>query len=127
MTRRTVLWSPLLLGARRVWNFLSNGTALRRAGNGKALPATTGHEDRIIIENPNHKLEFDRKNARLLSLKATSAPDQEFAVSNDQVPVFVIQYLTPDKQFRQIASTEAKEVNVRLAEKPASSGAKKRH
>ena len=126
MTRRTVLWSSLLLGARRVWKFLSNSTALTRAGDADTLPITTGYQDSIIMENLNHKLEFDRKNARLLSLKATSALDQEFAVSNEQVPVFVIQYLTPDKQFRQIASTEAKEVDVRLAEKPASSGGKEK-
>lgn len=126
MTRRTVLWSSLLLGGRRVWKFLSNSTASTLAGNADTLPTTTGYQDSIIMENLNHMLEFDRKNARLLSMKATSALDQEFAVSGEQVPVFVIQYLTPHKQFQQIASTEAKEVNVRLAEKSASSGGKEK-
>ena len=112
MTRRTVIWSPLLLGARRAWNMLAEGVAPAGAGRGE-VPARTGNVGNgILLENSNHKLEFDRKSARLLSLRSNFAPDQEFAISDDQLPVFVIQYLNSEKQFVQIASTEAKEVNV---------------
>jgi hypothetical protein len=95
---------------------LSKGLAPVWAASGEAQTGAHDVENGILIENSNHKLEFDRKNARLLSLRANIAPDQEFAVANDQAPVFVIQYLTSEKQFRQIASTAAKEVNVRSAE-----------
>ncbi len=74
----------------------------------RATTSETGY----ILENSNHRLEFDRKNVRLLSLRAKVAPDQEFAVANDLIPAFVIQYLTEDREFRQIASTEAKEVSI---------------
>ena len=117
MTRRTVIWSPMLLGARRAWNMLAKGLTPAGAGTGSApTPAPDGGNG-ILLENSNHKLAFDPKNARLLSLKAKIAPDQEFAVSNDPLPVFVIQYLSSEKQFRQIASMEAKEVNVRSTDK----------
>jgi hypothetical protein len=78
----------------------------------EAPPPATDNDNRIVIENSNHKLEFDRKTARLLSLRAGVAPDQEFAVASDAAPVFVIQYLTETREFRQIASTDAKEVEI---------------
>lgn len=107
MTRRTILWSPLLLGARKLSGALTGATPLPPEDNkGTAGP------DTIVIENSNHKLQFDRKTARLLSFRAKEASAQEFVVSNDQVPVFVIQYLTTDREFRQIRSTDAKEVSV---------------
>src|ERR1035437_9634651 len=102
MTRRTVIWSPLLLGARRAWNMLAKGGA-------PAGPVRNGDETQAknvdngtVLENANHKLAFDPKNARLLSLRAKIAPDQEFAISDDQIPVFVIQYLSRENQFLQI-------------------------
>jgi hypothetical protein len=76
--------------------------------------------NRIVLENSNHKLEFDRKSARLLSFRSTLAPDQEFAVATDLLPVFVIQYLTADKQFQQIASTDAPKVDVQMTGKTLS-------
>jgi hypothetical protein len=90
-------------------------TAGWAAGAEAATPAQNG-EDGILLENSNHKLAFDPKSARLLSLRSTLAPDQEFAVSNEQIPVFVIQYLTSEKQFRQIASPEAQRMDVRSAD-----------
>ena len=117
MTRRTVIWSPVLLGARRAWNALAKGLVPASSGSGSSPTPATGPENGILLENSNHRLTFDPKNVRLLSLKANIAPDQEFAVSNDQMPAFVIQYLTSERQFRQIASTDAKEVNVQSAEK----------
>src|SRR5208337_872942 len=49
--------------------------------------------------------------------KAKIAPEQEFAVASDQLPVFVVQYLSSEKQFRQIDSSQAKELRVRSSEK----------
>src|ERR1700693_1938195 len=115
MKRRAVLWSPLLLGARRVWKSLAASLAPDRAAIGEVQPRAIDDENRIILENSNHRLSFDRKNARLLSFRAKSAADQEFIVSTDTVPVFIIQYLTKDKGFRQFASTDAKDVIVQPA------------
>src|SRR5579862_5729744 len=112
MTRRTVIWSPLLLGVRRAWSMLAKGVAPAGAGRGEAQARTGNLENGIWLENSNHKLAFDSKNARLLSLQSKIAPGQEFAIVHDQVPAFVIQYLSSDKQFVQIPSTAAKEVNV---------------
>jgi hypothetical protein len=98
-----------LLGARKVWNALNGADTT-------ATPATDSEvsdgPDGILLENANHKLQFDRKTARLLSFRGKDAPAQEFVVSNPRVPVFVIQHLTPDHEFRQIASTDATDVTV---------------
>ena len=120
MKRRSVISMPLWLGARRAWNFLTKNMAMPGNTVGEPSLPATDDENRIVIENSNHKLEFDRKNARLLSLRATSAPDQEFAVAASLVPVFVIQYLTGDKQFQQIASTDAQKVDIQSTEKTLS-------
>jgi hypothetical protein len=106
MTRRTVLWSPLLLAARRLWD------AIKGSAAEPARDEEVGEPGSIVLENSNHKLQFDRRTARLLSFRAKAAPEQEFVVSNDRVPAFVIQHLTASRDFRQIASTDAKEVKV---------------
>lgn len=108
MTRRTILWSPLLLGARKLWG------SIRSVAIPSAQPddAKIADPDAIVIENANHKLAFDRETARLLSFRAKDASAQEFVVTNDRVPVFVIQYLTDGHEFRQIASTDAREAHV---------------
>jgi len=117
MTRRTVIWSPLLLGVTRAWNALAKGlTPGWMAGSTPASPAS-GEQNGIALESSNHKLAFDDKTARLLSLRSTLAPDQEFIVSNDAMPVFVIQHLTREKKFQRIASTEACEVKIQTADK----------
>ncbi len=117
MTRRTVIWSPMLLGARRAWKMLSGGYARASAASGEVQALAQDVGNTIVLANSNHRLAFDPKNGRLISLKAKIAPDQEFVVTNDQLPVFVIQYLNSEKQFQQIASTEATEVNVKSDEK----------
>lgn len=115
MTRRTVIWSPLLLGLRHARAFLSNRLTAMRAGDVRAQGGATPDPGKVVLENSNQKLEFDRRSARLLSFRAQAAPQQEFVISGDQVPVFVIQYLTPDREFRQIASTSTRDVNVETA------------
>ncbi|HEV2492293.1 MAG TPA: DUF6259 domain-containing protein [Terriglobia bacterium] len=112
MTRRTVVWSPLLLGLRQLRSVLFNRLTATRTGDAKAQGGNTLGPDAIVLENSNHKLAFDPRSVRLLSFRAQVAPDQEFAVSNDHVPVFVIQYLTEDRVFQQITSTAAQEVSV---------------
>ena len=92
MTRRTVIGSPLLLGAQRIWNKLFRGSGPAGTARGESPNPAPDAKDGILLENSNHKLEFDRKNARLLSFRSTLAPDQEFAVATDLLPVFVIQY-----------------------------------
>jgi hypothetical protein len=110
MTRRTVLWSPLLLKLRQAW---SNGSTRSTASaNGEAPRQAPIDQSSVTLKSSNHTLEFDRKTARLLSLRATVAPEQEFAVSNEAVPVFVIQHLTEAREFRQISSFEARHVDV---------------
>ena len=111
MTRRTALWSPLLLGARRAWELFANGPAPAAANRRAETPPRT--VDGIPLENANHRLVFDRQTGRLLSLVAKAAPQQEFVVAPEQLPVFVIQYLNGERQFCQIASTSAKDAKVR--------------
>ena len=83
--------------------------------NSGAPPQAATDEGRIALKNANHTLEFDRKTARLLSLRAATAPEQEFAVSNEAVPVFVIQHLTGAREIRQISSLEARHVDIESA------------
>ena len=116
MTRRSLFWSPLLLAGRRVWNLLSKNPAPALYASRETPPAGGDTEERIIIENASHRLGFDRKTARWVSFRAKAASDQEFIVSSDQVPVFVIQYLGEDNEFRQISSSQASQVTVRSSE-----------
>jgi hypothetical protein len=100
-----------------MWNKLSRGLGPVGTASSKSPAPAQYARNSILLENSNHKLEFDRKSARLLSFRGTLAPDQEFAVATDLLPVFVIQYLTGDKQFQQIVSTEAQNVDVQTAGK----------
>ena len=117
MTRRTVIWSPLLLGVTRAWNALAKGLTPGWMAGSTPASSASGEQNGIALESSNHKLAFDDKTARLLSLRSTLAPDQEFIVSNDAMPVFVIQHLTREKKFQRIASTEACEVKIQTADK----------
>jgi hypothetical protein len=96
---------------------LAKGLTPAWAVKSEAPAPASGGENGFLLENSNHKLAFDDKTARLLSLRSTLAPEQEFAVSSRELPVFVIQYLTHEKQFHQIASTEAREVKVQTVDK----------
>ncbi len=116
MTRRTVLWSPLLLKLRRVWSNFSNVLGSTEAVNGESGPQTAIEQREIVLENSNHKLAFNPENAQLLSFQSKAAPEQEFAISNNSVPVFVIQYLSEAREFRQISSLDAKKVDIQSTE-----------
>ncbi len=112
MTRRTILQSPLLLRLRHVWSNFLNVSGTTRIVHGDSLPRVAEEETRIILENTNHKLAFDPKTAQLLSLRGKIAPEQEFIVSSQSVPVFVIQYLNEVREFRRVSSLEAGKVSV---------------
>src|SRR5262245_22464018 len=102
MTRRTMLWSPMLLGAKRAWAALASGlTGPWGKSQAAAGPVPAGDAG-TKLQTPNHTLGFDEKTGRLLSLRSVLAPDQEFVVTNDAMPVFVIQHLTAEKRFEQI-------------------------
>ena len=105
-----MLWTPALVGARLAWSVLAKG--LTRAWAAKGSGGGNIVDSPLLLENANHSLAFDRKTGRLLSLRAKEAPDQEFAVASDALPVFVIQHLTEKSEFRQISSAEARKVDI---------------
>jgi hypothetical protein len=90
------------------------------AGSATPIIAADGGPDNrantVTIENTNHRLQFDRNSGRLASFRAKAAPDQEFIVSAGDVPAFVIQYLTADREFRQVTSGAAKQVSLQSAD-----------
>jgi hypothetical protein len=114
MIRRTFLSSPLLLKAHSLWKNLSQNLASFMSQEKDSPLAAASAEDVFTLENSNHKLEFDRKTAQLLSLRSKGAPQQEFVISNPGIPVFVIQHLTEAREFRQISSLDAKSVDVQV-------------
>jgi hypothetical protein len=86
MTRRTFSMLPLVAGV-------------------QGAPAA------VTLENRNHRIELDRTTGQLLSLRASAAPRQEF-IEPAGPRVFVIQYLDEHKEFRQIASSDARSISV---------------
>ncbi len=117
MTRRTMLWSPILLGAKRAWNALTIGIAGPWGAARETPAAVPEGSSGTTLATPNHKIVLDEKTARLLSLRSTLAPEQEFIVSNDKMPVFVIQHLTAEKKFIQISSLDAAAVKIQTVDK----------
>jgi len=65
----------------------------------------------VALQNRSHRIELDRNNGRLLSIRAAVAPQQEFIEPGDP-RVFVIQYLDQNKEYRQIPSTAARSISV---------------
>jgi hypothetical protein len=78
--------------------------------------------ERLILDNGNHRLEFDPQTAHLLSLRAVGAEKQEFIPSGDRHPVFTIQYLDPSEAFHEVTSTQAREVHVRTDQRTLEDG-----
>lgn len=66
---------------------------------------------RIALANRNQRLEFDSRTGQLLSLRAAGG-EHELIAAGERHPVFVIQYLE-GKSFRQILSSDAREIQVR--------------
>jgi len=78
--------------------------------------------DHLILDNGNHRLEFDPQTAQLRSLRAAKSGMQEFIPPDDHHPVFTIEYLDPSQQFQQVNSTQAKEVHVRTEQRTSERG-----
>ena len=66
----------------------------------------------VAVVNRNHRIELDRKTGQLLSIRASSAAQQEFIESGEPHPAFVIQYLDRDKSFRQVTSSGARTITI---------------
>ena len=122
MTRRTILSSPLFLVAQRMKTILSGrwNSAPIEVGS----PAQEGSQkpEHLILDNGNHRLEFDSQTAQLRSLRAVGAGMQEFIPPDDRHPVFTIQYLDPSQAFHQVTSTQAREVHVRTDQRTLEDG-----
>lgn len=68
----------------------------------------------IAIETSTNRLEFNLSTGRLVSFRTTMAPEQEFIVSSDDHPVFVIQYLDKRRQYQQLTSLQAASASSRM-------------
>src|SRR5262245_44594454 len=66
--------------------------------------ASSGARRTTVLENGNHRLEFNLATGGLASFRATPTPDQEFVPGGTQSPAFVIQYLDGNHAFRRISS-----------------------
>src|SRR5215469_11640810 len=75
-----------------------------------------GQDDNLKLETSTDLLRFDPKTGRLTSLLAKTAADQEFIKSTAADPVFAVQYLDDKAAFRRIASTQAAQAGVNLAD-----------
>ena len=64
----------------------------------------------LQLATANDTLQFDADTGQLVSLRSRYAPQQEFILTRSDDPVFVIQYLDADKEFRQISSQQAEQV-----------------
>lgn len=117
-----MIFSPLLLAARRFRGFLSSSSRSSLASGDSLSAKPPGAAGRIVLSNDNHRLEFNPDTAQLVSLRSAQAPDMEFVPANDHHPVFVIQYLDHGAEFHQIASTQAKDVRVRKAQRVSVEG-----
>jgi hypothetical protein len=71
----------------------------------------------IVVKTMCERLALDRKTHRLLSLRSHAAPGQEFIASAPEHPVFAIQYLDRERQYRQLTSLEATAVSSRVERK----------
>ncbi|MDP9380865.1 MAG: DUF6259 domain-containing protein [Chloroflexota bacterium] len=64
-----------------------------------------------------HTIEIDDETGSMTSLRATSRPDDElFAPAAAQQPLFTIDYLGGDREFRQVSSLEARSCELELDE-----------
>ena len=110
MTRKTFLGSSLLLGTSAGREMIAAGLdslGLRR--DSVAQAETPG---RLLLQNDNHKLEFDSVTGQFAGFEAAQAPDQQFILAASDDPVFVIQYLDNHNEYQQVDSTRTQSVKV---------------
>ena len=70
-------------------------------------------DSEIILETALDTLRFSGKTGSLVSFRSKAAPDQEFIAATEDEPVFVMQYLDENRRFRQLASHQAEEIEIR--------------
>ncbi len=68
---------------------------------------------RITLETITDRLTFDAASGRLVSLVAKIAPDVELIASSPDHPAFVLQILTPGREYRRIDSRSARRLAVK--------------
>ena len=66
----------------------------------------------FMLETADDKLTFDAASGRLTSFRSKAAPEQEFITSAPEHPVFIIQYLDADREYRQVDSLDASETQI---------------
>jgi hypothetical protein len=66
----------------------------------------------LTLETSHDVLGFSRETGGLVSFLCKTAPDQEFIAVKGDDPAFVVQYLDEQRQFRQIESGEAEEIEI---------------
>ena len=74
--------------------------------------STQHNAKRFLLETMNDRLEFDGTTGKLISFRAKLVPHQELLEMESDVPVFVIQYLNAGRDFCQITSQQAKEIDI---------------
>jgi hypothetical protein len=67
------------------------------------------------LQTLNERLEFDPATARLVSLRSLNAPDQEFIHSSEDHPTFVIGFFDEKRNYHQVGSLQARNVNVTVS------------
>jgi len=68
----------------------------------------------VVCKTQRDQLVFDRRRHRLLSLHPLAVPRQEFLASTSEHPVFAIQYLDKQRQYRQLTSHQADSTTTRI-------------
>ena len=70
--------------------------------------------NRYLLETAKDRLEFDRTTGKLVSFRSKLIPHQELLEVGKNDPVFVIQYLNAERDFCQLTSQKALEINVKF-------------
>jgi len=67
---------------------------------------------RVSLKTKTESLQFDRRTGRLISFRSHHAPGQEFLASSEEHPVFVLQYLDRQGEYRRLTSFDARRTRV---------------
>jgi len=70
----------------------------------------------IRLTTARDELGFDAAAGRLISLKAATAPQEELVASSADDPVFVLQYFSPMREYRQLTSLDAESAHIDCSE-----------
>ena len=68
----------------------------------------------IVVTTQCDRLAFDRRTHRLLSLRPLAPPPQEFVASAPEHPVFALQCLDGEREYRHLTSWQAASVTARV-------------